>query len=98
MSYYFYINNRPNPEQHSLSSGEMKAGIIGVDLQKAYDLVNREVLSKIMQVMGFPTLFIKWLKTTYAVTTTSILKETEDLKPGQFQIFIRFFRDVYYPW
>jgi hypothetical protein len=57
MSYYFYINNRPNPEQHSLSSGGMKAGIIGVDLQKAYDLVNREVW-KIMQV-GFPTPFIK---------------------------------------
>jgi hypothetical protein len=40
-----YVDHRSKPDQHSLSSGGMKAGIIGVDLEKAYDLVNREVLN-----------------------------------------------------
>jgi len=72
-----YVDDRSKPEQHSLSSGGMKAGIIGVDLEKAYDLVNREVLWKIMEVMGYPTTFIKWLKTMYSVTHMSILNGTE---------------------
>jgi hypothetical protein len=55
----------------------MKAGIIGVDLEKAYDLVNREVLWKIVEVMGYPIPFIKWLRTMYLVTQMSILNGTE---------------------
>jgi hypothetical protein len=60
-----YVDDRSKPEQHSFSSCGMKAGIIGVDLEKAYDLVNRE-------------LHYKWLmRTMYSVTQMSILNGTE---------------------
>jgi len=72
-----YVDDRSTPEQHSFPSGGMKAGIMGVDLEKAYDLVNREVLWKIMEVMGYPITFTKWLKTMYSVTHMSILNGTE---------------------
>ena len=72
-----YVDDRSKPEQHTFSPGGMKAGIIGVDLEKAYDLVNREVLWKIMEVMGYPIPFIKWLRTMYSVTQMSILNGTE---------------------
>jgi len=40
-------------------------------------LVNREVLWKIMEAMGYPITFTKWLKTMYSVTHMSILNGTE---------------------
>ena len=52
---------------------EFGAAIISFDLEKAYDLVNRDVLWEILGVMGYPTTFIGWLQTLYAVTTISPL-------------------------
>ena len=43
----------------------MGAAIISVDLEKAYDLVERNILWKIMKTMGYPTDFIAWLQTLY---------------------------------
>ena len=45
------------------------AAIVAFDFEKAYDLVNREVLWETMRVMGFPDLFITWLKGLYSITT-----------------------------
>lgn len=44
------------------------ATIIACDLEKAYDLVNRDVLLGIMAAMGYPTRFIDWLKPLYSTT------------------------------
>jgi len=64
-------------------------------LEKAYDLVNREVLWKIMEVMGYPITFTKWLKTMYSVTHMSILNGTE--VAWTISDFDSFARDVQYP-
>jgi len=44
------------------------AAIIAYDLEKAYDLVNRDVLWEVMTAMGYPPLFVDWLKTLYSIT------------------------------
>jgi hypothetical protein len=44
------------------------AAIIAYDLEKAYDLVNRDVLWEVMIAMGYPPLFVNWLKTLYSIT------------------------------
>ena len=44
------------------------AAIIAYDLEKAYDLVNRDVLWGIMAAMGYPIQFVDWLKTLYSIT------------------------------
>lgn len=41
---------------------EHGAAILGFDFEKAYDLVNRDILWKIMETMGYPDKFISWLK------------------------------------
>ncbi len=46
----------------------VKAAIITYDLEKAYDLVNRDVLWATMNAMGYPAQFIDWLKTLYSIT------------------------------
>jgi hypothetical protein len=55
----------------------MGAAIVGVDFEKAYDLVNREVLWKILDIMGYPSTFVRWLQTMYSVAGMSILNGTE---------------------
>ena len=45
-----------------------QGAIISFDLEKAYDLVNREVLWKIMREMGYPDEFLRWLGAMYAST------------------------------
>ena len=52
---------------------EHGAAIIGFDLEKAYNLVNRETLWETMSAMGYPASFINWLKALYAITTISPL-------------------------
>ena len=49
------------------------AAIIGFDLEKAYDLVNRDALWQILNVMGYPPAFINWLKALYSITTLTPL-------------------------
>ena len=56
---------------------EYGAAIISFDLEKAYDLVNRDVLWGILGVMGYPPTFIGWLKALYAITTISPLNGNE---------------------
>ncbi|KAK4009194.1 hypothetical protein OUZ56_018303 [Daphnia magna] len=53
------------------------AAIVGVFFEKAYDLVNREVLWRILDVMGYPTTFVRWLQTMYSVTGMSVLNGSE---------------------
>ena len=50
------------------NSQPVNAAIIAYDLEKAYDLVNRDVLWETMGAMGYPSLFIDWLKTLYSIT------------------------------
>lgn len=72
-----YVDERAGDEQHCLhtASGHYgpKAGIIGVDLTKAYDLVNRDILWKIMEVMGYPLKFVSWIKTMYSIADMTLL-------------------------
>ena len=69
-----YVNDRSKPEQHTNSRvNSFGGGIIGVDLEKAYDLVNRNVLWGILGAMGYPATFIHWLKVMYSVADMSIL-------------------------
>jgi len=69
-----YVDERTNQEQHLDPPGsKFGAAIIGVDLAKAYDLVNRDVLWRIMGAMGYPQSFIRWLNTMYSVADMTIL-------------------------
>ena len=47
--------------------------VIGIDLEKAYDLVDRPTLWLILATMGYPAVFIGHLKTLYSVATMSVL-------------------------
>ncbi|KAI9554947.1 hypothetical protein GHT06_020227 [Daphnia sinensis] len=51
----------------------MGAAIVGGDFEKAYDLVNKEVLWRILDVMSYSSIFVRWLQTMYFVTEMSIL-------------------------
>lgn len=69
-----YVDERTSSEQQSFfAPAGPRAGIIGVDLAKAYDLVNRDVLWKIMDVMGYPAKFVSWLKTMYSIADMTLL-------------------------
>jgi hypothetical protein len=46
----------------------VNAAIIAYDLEKAYDLVNRDTLWETMEAMGYPSQFIDRLKTLYSIT------------------------------
>ncbi|KAI9550902.1 hypothetical protein GHT06_004521 [Daphnia sinensis] len=50
----------------------MGNAIVGVDFEKAYDLVNRDVLWRIMEVMGYPSTFVRWLQTIALVDDVTI--------------------------
>jgi hypothetical protein len=54
-----------------------KNSYLGVHFEKAYDLVNRNVLWKILDVMGYPAIFVRWLQTMYSVADISILNGSE---------------------
>ena len=58
----------PHTHRHRIKYG---AAIIAFDFEKAYDLVNRKILWKIMSVMGFPDTFITWLQGLYTTCTIS---------------------------
>lgn len=51
-----------------INKDSVTAAIIAFDLEKAYDLVNRDVLWDTMIAMGYPTKFINWLRTLYSIT------------------------------
>ena len=68
-----YVGDRSKPERHPRSRNGFGASIIGVDFEKAYDLVNRELLWRIMSVIGYPERFIQWLKTLYSVADMTLL-------------------------
>jgi len=58
-----------NTGRKSKEASSLKpAAIIAYDLEKAYDLVNRDVLWEVMTAMGYPPLFVDWLKTLYSIT------------------------------
>ena len=46
---------------------EHGAAILGFDFEKAFDLVNRDILWQIMKTMGYPDKFITWLKALYKI-------------------------------
>jgi hypothetical protein len=55
----------------------MGGAIVAVDFEKAYYLVNRDVRWKILDVMGYPAIFVRWLQTMYSVADISILNGLE---------------------
>ncbi|KZS16047.1 Uncharacterized protein APZ42_018268 [Daphnia magna] len=67
----------------------MDVAFVGVDFEKAYDLVNRKVLWGILDVISYPTIFVRWLQTMYSVTGMTILNGSESTG-GKFFIFNRF--------
>ena len=38
----------------------MVGAIVAVDFEKAYDLVKRDVLWKILDVIGYPAILVRW--------------------------------------
>ena len=72
-----YINERgANDAESTLRAGAF-AAILGVDLEKAYDLVNRNVLWETLRTMGYPASFIRWLEAMYSIADMSILNGSE---------------------
>ena len=49
------------------------AAIVGLDFQKAYDSVNRDLIYKIMEKFNFPDKFIGWIKTLYSNSYACVL-------------------------
>ncbi|KAK4045626.1 hypothetical protein OUZ56_033313 [Daphnia magna] len=58
-----FVDDRGCHDSSNFLIRGMGAAIVGVDFEKAYDLVNREVLWRILDVMGYPTTFVRWLQT-----------------------------------
>ncbi|KZS03177.1 Uncharacterized protein APZ42_034183 [Daphnia magna] len=56
-----FVDDQGCHDSSNFSIRGMGAAIVGVDFEKAYDLVNREVLWRILEVMGYPTTFVRWL-------------------------------------
>ena len=67
-----HVDDRGCHDSDSPTTG-MVGAIVAVDFEKAYDLVNRDVLWKILDVMGYPAVFVRWLQTMYLVADISIL-------------------------
>ena len=73
-------------EPTSQTRAPRHGAIIAFDLEKAFDLVNREVLWEIMQEMGYPERFLKWLRAMYASTqlcalnSSSIVSTIDDVQ------------------
>jgi exonuclease III len=72
-----YVDDRGCHDSSQPSVQGMGNAIVGVDFEKAYDLVNRDVLWRIMEVMGYPSTFVRWLQTMYSIAGISILNGTE---------------------
>lgn len=51
----------------------MPGVVIGVDFGKAYDLVPRETLWRILHAFGYPEVFIKWIQSLYSGARFAIL-------------------------
>ena len=71
-----YIDERGANDAKSTRAGAF-AAILGVDLEKAYDLVNRNVLWETLRAMGYPASFIRWLEAMYSMADMSILNGSE---------------------
>ncbi|KZS04175.1 Uncharacterized protein APZ42_032925 [Daphnia magna] len=72
-----FVDDRGCHDSSNFAIQGISAAIVGVDFKKAYDLVNREVLWRILDIMGYPTTFVRWLQTKYSVTGMSILNGSE---------------------
>lgn len=62
-----YTEERTSPPSADMECIGPKVALIGVDLEKGYDLVDRKLLWKIMKRMGFLEVFIAWIETLYSV-------------------------------
>ncbi|KZS10396.1 Uncharacterized protein APZ42_025147 [Daphnia magna] len=67
-----FVYDRGCHDSSKFSIRGMGAAIVGVDFEKAYDLVNREALCRILDVMGYPTIFVLWLQTIAFVDDVTI--------------------------
>lgn len=70
-----YVEERTT---QSVDSDELigpKTALVGVDLEKAYDLVDRQLLWKILKTFGIPadSKYVDWIETLYSVATMSVL-------------------------
>jgi exonuclease III len=68
-----FIEERHGPCNSSLSTKAVPGVVIGVDFAKAYDLVPRETLWRILHAFGYPEFFIKWIQSLYAGARMAIL-------------------------
>ena len=71
-----FVDDRGCHDSNSSTTG-MGGALVAVDFEKAYDLVNWDVLWKILDVMGYPAIFVRWLQTMYSVADISILNGSE---------------------
>jgi hypothetical protein len=68
-----FIEWRHSPCNSSLSTKAMPGVVIDVDFAKAYDLVPRETLWRILHAFGYPEVFIKWIQSLYSGAWVAIL-------------------------
>ena len=55
------------------TSGKMGATLVAIDLEKAYDYVDRDILWRVMGEMGYSCTFIQKLKTMYNLCEMRVL-------------------------
>ena len=67
LSMYRDVIEHVSQKKKSKNGNRTTAAILAYDLEKAYDLVDRQILWKIMTAMGYPKQFIDWLKTLYSI-------------------------------
>ena len=71
-----YLDDRFDSEKPRLGKpNTVGAGgaIVAIDLEKAYDKTDREIVWKIMAKIGYPPIFINWLRALYVGATAKIL-------------------------
>lgn len=68
-----YVEERTTQSMDNENLIGPKAALVGVDLEKAYDRVDRQLLWKILKTFGFPEEYVAWIETLYSVATMSIL-------------------------
>lgn len=68
-----FIEERNEPCVDSISGKAVPGVVIGVDFAKAYDLVQRHTLWKILDTFGYPAIFIDWIQALYKGARMAIL-------------------------
>jgi hypothetical protein len=73
------LNKEPETKNNPSKFKKKCAAIVSIDLEKAYDLVQREYLWEIMSKMGFPSKFVNILKGLYKSCILRIFNGDENV-------------------